>query len=663
MPKSLVIVESPAKANTINKILGKDFVVRSSMGHIMDLPRSKMGIDIKNKFKAQFIMIPKKKKAASILKKEAKGKYKIFLATDPDREGEAISWHLYNLLGKKKNIQRIAFHEITKAAVEEAVKHPGKIDIHKVDAQQARRILDRLVGYSISPLLWRKVGRGLSAGRVQSVAVRMIVERENEIRAFVSKEYWEIAADLKKRTSAQGQEAGAFTAKLARIDENKAELTDKEQVEGIVAELEKQEFFISGVQKKQKKKHASPPFTTSKLQQDAFYKLRFSAAKTMRVAQHLYEGLEIGKEGNVGLITYMRTDAVRVSKESMAAAADYIVGKYGKEYLPKTPNKYRSKKSAQEAHEAIRPALPLREPESIKQYLTPDQHKLYTLIWNRFISSQMPSAVFSIVSVEIKAGRFILKAQGSQKIFSGFSIVYEEDGEKKEGEKLLPPLDIDEKLILLKLNPSQHFTKPPARFSDASLVKALEEYGIGRPSTYAPIIYTVVGRNYVKRKEGYFHPSDLGMVVNDLLMKNFGDILDYEFTAKMEEELDEVEEGKKKRIQVLKDFYAPFEKDLASAKVNMRKVKGESVATDEVCDKCGKPLVIKWGRLGRFLSCSDFPKCRFAKSIPTGVDCPEPGCGGRLVERRSKKRGRHFYGCSNYPKCRYITQKLPSQND
>ncbi|MEE8317573.1 MAG: DNA topoisomerase, partial [Candidatus Omnitrophota bacterium] len=415
--------------------------------------------------------------------------------------------------------------------------------------------------------------------------------------------------------------------------------------------------------KKEKRKYAQPPFTTSKLQQEAFYKFRFPASKTMRTAQQLYEGLEIGKHEEVGLITYMRTDAVRVSKGSVEEARDYIVKKYGKEYLPATPNRFKSKKSAQEAHEAIRPTLPLREPGHVEKYLTPEQYKLYTLIWNRFISSQMSPAVFSVVGVDIKAGRFIFRAQGSHKIFSGFSAVYKEDGEKKEEEKILPPLVVDEKLLLLRLNPSQHFTKPPPRFSEASLVKALEEYGIGRPSTYAPIIYTIVARNYVKRREGYFHPSDLGMVVTDLLIKSFSKILDLEFTAKMEEELDEIEEGKEKRLDVLKRFYGPFEKDLEHAKVNMRKVKGEAVATSEVCDKCGKQLVIKWGRLGRFLSCSDFPNCRFAKSLPTKVKCQEPGCDGMLVERRSKERGRHFYGCSNFPKCRYITRKLPSPKD
>ncbi len=664
MSKFLVIVESPAKANTINKMLGKDFVVRSSMGHIMDLPRSAMGIDVENNFKPQYIVIPKKKKTISALKKEAQKKSGIFLATDPDREGEAISWHLYNLFGKKKNIRRVAFHEITKDAVKEAFKHPGDVNMNKVNAQQARRILDRLVGYSISPLLWRKVGRGLSAGRVQSVAVRMIVDRENEIRSFISQEYWEIEAELEKGTMAPWhQGTNRFTAKLDKANEKKTEIRDGEQAESIVDELKKEEFVVSAVQKKEKKKYAQAPFTTSKLQQEAFYKLRFSASKTMRTAQQLYEGLEIGKEGNVGLITYMRTDAVRVSKESEKGARGYVLKKYGKEYLPETPNRFKSKKSAQEAHEAIRPALPLREPESIEKYLTPEQYKLYSLIWNRFISSQMTPAVFSTVSVEIKAGRFIFKAQGSQKIFSGFSIVYEENGEKKESEKILPPLTVDENLILLKLNPSQHFTKPPARFSEASLVKTLEEYGIGRPSTYAPIIYTIAARNYVKRKEGYLHPSELGMIVTDLLMKNFSDILDFEFTAKMEEELDNIEEGKMKRIDVLKKFYAPFEKDLSLAKVNMRKVKGETVATSEVCDECGKSMVIKWGRLGRFLSCSDFPKCRFAKSLSTGVKCPEPGCGGNLIERRSKKRGRHFYGCSNYPKCKYMSRKLPDQAD
>ena len=658
MAKSLVIVESPAKSNTINKILGKNFTVTSSMGHIMDLPKSKMGIDIKKDFAPEYIMIPGKKKIVDALKKAAAAADNIFLATDPDREGEAISWHLANLLGKKKKVYRIAFHEITKVAIEAAISKPGNIDMNMVDAQQARRVLDRLVGYSISPLLWRKVGRGLSAGRVQSVAVRLIVDRENEIRVFVPEEYWDIEAELQKK----GAENSKFIAKLDKIEDKKAELKNKDDSAGLVAELAKAKFTVAGVDKKEKRKYASSPFTTSKLQQEAFYKLRFQANKTMRVAQQLYEGLAIGDEGNVGLITYMRTDSVKLSKESQGAAIKYILEEYGAEFSPGAPNVYKSKKSAQEAHEAIRPALPLREPNSIKDFLAPDQYKLYTLIWNRFVSSQMTPAVFNVVGIEINAGRCIFKANGSQKVFQGFSVVYEENEEEKEEEKVLPPLEAGEVLDLLKLNPDQHFTKPPPRYSDASLVKALEEDGIGRPSTYAPIIQTIIGRNYVKRKEGYFCPSELGVVVTDLLIKSFPRILDMEFTARMEEELDEIEEGREKSVEVLKRFYAPFTKEVEHAKINMRKVKGEAVKTSEICDKCGKPMVIKWGRLGRFLSCSDFPNCRFAKAIPTGVKCPEPDCGGMLVERRSKG-GRHFYGCSNYPKCHHISRRLPSQND
>jgi DNA topoisomerase-1 len=514
------------------------------------------------------------------------------------------------------------------------------------------------VGYSISPLLWRKVGRGLSAGRVQSVAVRLIVDREKEINIFVPEEYWEIEAELKKKDV----ENSKFTAKLDKIEDKKLDFKNQNDSVNLVAELEKEKFTVSNVDKKEKRKYAQPPFITSKLQQEAFYKLRFQAIKTMKVAQQLYEGLPIGSEGNVGLITYMRTDAVRVSKESQDFAKKYIIEKYGPEFVPAVPNVYKSKKSAQEAHEAIRPALPLREPNSVKEFLTLDQYRLYTLIWNRFISSQMTPAVFNVVSVEIKAGRCIFKANGSQKLFQGFSIVYEENEEEKEEEKILPSLKAGEILDLLKLDPSQHFTKPPPRYSDASLVKALEEDGIGRPSTYAPIIQTVIARNYVKRKEGYFWPSELGIVVTDLLMKSFPKILDLEFTAKMEEELDEIEEGRQKSAEVLKEFYAPFAKEVEHAKVNMRKVKGEAVKTLEICDKCGKPMVIKWGRLGRFLSCSDFPNCRFAKAIPTGVKCPEPNCQGMLVERRSKG-GRHFYGCSSYPKCHHISRRLPSQND
>ncbi|MEK7868322.1 MAG: type I DNA topoisomerase, partial [Candidatus Omnitrophota bacterium] len=565
MAKSLVIVESPAKASTINKILGKNFIVTSSMGHIMDLPKSKMGIDIEKDFTPEYIMIPGKKKIVDALKKEAADVDSIFLATDPDREGEAISWHLANLLGKKKKIYRIAFHEITRTAIEAAIGNPGKIDMNMVDAQQTRRTLDRLVGYSISPLLWRKVGRGLSAGRVQSVAVRLIVDRENEIRVFVPEEYWEIEAELKKKNV----ENSKFTAKLDKIEDKKIDLKNQGDSVNLVSELEKEKFTVTSVEKKEKRKYAQPPFITSKLQQEAFYKLRFQAIKTMKVAQQLYEGLPIGSEGNVGLITYMRTDAVKVSKESQDFAKSYILEKYGPEFAPNTPNVYKSKKSAQEAHEAIRPALPLREPSSIQEFLTIDQYKLYTLIWNRFISSQMTPAVFNVVSVGIRAGRCIFKANGSQKVFQGFSVVYEENEEEKEEEKILPSLEAGEILDLLKLDPSQHFTKPPPRYSDASLVKALEEDGIGRPSTYAPIIQTIIARNYVKRKEGYFCPSDLGMVVTDLLIKSFPKILDMEFTAKMEEELDEIEEGRQKSVEVLKRFYAPFEKEVEHAKVNM----------------------------------------------------------------------------------------------
>jgi len=657
MAKSLVIVESPAKASTINKILGKKFVVSSSMGHIMDLPKSKMGIEIEKSFTPEYIMIPGKKKILDELKKEADGSDTIFLATDPDREGEAISWHLANFLGRKKKVYRIAFHEITKAAIEAAINKPGNIDMNMVDAQQARRVLDRLVGYSISPLLWRKVGRGLSAGRVQSVAVRLIVDRENEIRVFVPEEYWDIEAELQKKRAGDSK----FTAKLDKIDGKKADLKNHAESSKIVSELEKEQYSVINVDKKQKKKYPQPPFTTSKLQQEAFYKLRFQAIKTMKVAQQLYEGLPIGEEGNVGLITYMRTDAVRVSKESQDSAKSYILEKYGAEFVPDAPNVYKSKKSAQEAHEAVRPALPLREPNSIKEFLTIDQYKLYTLIWNRFISSQMTPAIFNIMSVEIKAAKCVFKANGSQKVFQGFSVVYEENEEEKEEENVLPPLEIGEVLDLLKLNPNQHFTKPPPRYSDASLVKALEEDGIGRPSTYAPIIQTIIARNYVKRKEGYFCPSELGMVVTDLLVKSFPKILDLEFTAKMEEELDEIEEGRQKSVDVLGRFYTPFSQEVEHAKVNMRKVKGEAVKTSEICEKCGKPMVIKWGRLGRFLSCSDFPNCRFAKAISTGVKCPEPNCTGTLVERRSKG-GRLFYGCSNYPNCHHISRRLPSQN-
>ena len=661
MAKNLVIVESPAKAKTINKFLGKNFLVTSSMGHIIDLPKSKIGIDVENDFKPQYVVMADRKKYLAALKKEAKGKEAIYLAADPDREGEAISWHIGNALADpKKKFYRVSFDEITKDAVVEAFKHPRDIDMSLVNAQQARRILDRLVGYTISPILWKKVARGLSAGRVQSVAVRLIVEREAEIKAFIADEYWELAAELKRKADTKEEK---FTAKLALYKNKKIEVTEKAEADRIDEVLKKTPFVVGDIKEGKKKKNPNPPFTTSKLQQESFNKLRFSGARTMHIAQTLYEGIEIGKEGPVGLITYMRTDSVRISKDAQDAAKAYVLEKFGKKYYPDSPNVYKSKKNAQEAHESIRPTLPLREPNLIKDLISPDQLKLYTLIWNRFIASQMSQAVYSQTTIDIKAGDYLFKAGAMKVVFDGYTAVYEVE-EPKDGEEdkaRLPELSVDEPLDLLGLLPSQHFTKPPPRYSDASIVKALEELGIGRPSTYAPIIQTVTARDYVIRDSGYFKPTELGTIVTGLLLEHFPKILDVEFTARMEDELDGIEDGEADWQVVLKAFYSPFMHSAEQAKLNMKDVKKEIAATDEICNLCGKPMIIKWGRRGKFLSCSDFPTCKNAKSITSGVKCPTPGCGGELVARRSTRGP--FYGCTNYPKCVYVARKLPEKEN
>jgi len=663
MAKNLVIVESPAKAKTINKILGKNFVVTSSMGHIIDLPKSKLGIDVENDFKPQYIVIADRKKNLAGLKKDAKGKDAIYLAADPDREGEAISWHIGNALADpKKKFYRVSFDEITKDAVTEAFKHPRDIDMSLVNAQQARRILDRLVGYTISPILWKKVARGLSAGRVQSVAVKLIVEREEQIKAFIADEYWDIAVDLKRKADTPKEK---FTAKLATYKDKKIEIAAKEDADNIEATLKNTPFVVGDIKEGKKRKNPYPPFTTSKLQQEAFNKLRFSGARTMHIAQTLYEGMEIGKEEAVGLITYMRTDSVRISNDAQDAAKAYVLEKFGKKYYPDTPNVYKSKKRAQEAHESIRPTLPLREPDSIKDVISPDQLKLYTLIWNRFIASQMSQAIYSQTTVDIKAGDYIFKAGAMKVVFDGYTAVYEveepKEGDEDKDKAKLPELSVDEPLDLLDLLPSQHFTKPPPRYSDASLVKVLEELGIGRPSTYSPIIQTITARDYVGRESGYFKPTELGTIVTGLLKEHFPKILDVEFTARMEDELDGIEEGEADWQVVLKAFYSPFIHSADLAKINMKDVKKEVGVTDEICKLCGKPMVIKWGRRGKFLSCSDFPTCKNAKSISSGVKCPTEGCGGELVARRSTRGP--FYGCTNYPKCTYVARKLPEKEN
>ena len=652
MAKALVIVESPAKARTINKFLGADFMVQASGGHVMDLPRRKMGVDVDNDFRPEYVIIPARKKIVSQLKKEAKKVEGVYLAADPDREGEAICWHIKQCLNTDAQIYRVTFHEINERAVKEAFTHPGIVDMHKVEAQQARRVLDRLVGYNLSPLLWKKISRGLSAGRVQSVAVRLIVERERAIGHFTPVEYWELEAELKKR-----QLKRTFVAKLDKIATEKPKIENKEQADIILAQIRREKFKVSDIQQKEKRRNPQAPYTTSKLQQDAFNQLHFTASRTMRIAQQLYEGLEIGSAGSTGLITYMRTDSVRVSNEAQQAVRDYINDQFGREYLPPKPVLYKAKKMAQGAHEAIRPALPLRQPSTISDYLDADQYKLYTLIWNKFISSQMRPAIYAITTISITAGKFLFKAGGSTLKFDGFLKVF--DSSKEEKKQTLPSLNKGEELELVKLNPEQHFTQPPPRFSDASLIKTLEEKGIGRPSTYAPTIQTIIFRDYVRRKKGYFFPTELGFTVSNMLTKYFPKILDLKFTATLEQELDEVEEGKLNWVEVVKVFYQPFAEELAIAQ---KKIKKEVIPTREICELCGRPMVMKWGRHGRFLSCSGFPKCKNARSITTEVRCPQKDCDGWLVERRTK-RGRMFYGCSNYPKCNYAIDKLPQAQE
>ena len=678
--KQLVIVESPAKARTISKILGSEFEVTFSMGHLRDLPASRLGVDVEHNFEPHYIVIQKRRKVAKQLQQQARGRPAVYLAPDPDREGEAISWHIAKLLQEDeaaqakrrakqraptkprrtagRKIYRVTFHEITPNAVKAAMHRPGAIDVKKVDAQQARRVLDRLVGYSLSPLLWKKVGRGLSAGRVQSVALRLIVDREKAIEAFVPQEYWTIEAELRK---AEGEPS--FKAQLEKIGEQKADLRNQADAERIVSELRRQSFSVEDVEEKEQKRYPKPPFTTSTLQQEAFNKLSYPAARTMRIAQQLYEGLDLGEGNPVGLITYMRTDSVRVASEALRAVRELIPKHFGQPYLPAEPRAYRAKKAAQEAHEAVRPTDVTQAPELLKAYLSEEQLALYQLIWQRFVASQMSDAVDRVLRVRIAAGTFRLKANGRTTLFAGWTQVYQEaeEPEVEEGqlpEGVLPPLAAGDPLALVGVAPSQHFTKPPRRYTDASLVKALEEDGIGRPSTYAPTIQTIVSRDYVRRQGGSLIPTPLGRVVTALLIQHFPDVLDLQFTAEMEEELDRIEDGDLEWVAVVRHFYTPFSARLAVAQEKMREVKREVIPTDHVCEQCGKPMVIKWGRFGQFLSCSGYPACKNAKPLPTGVSCPEPNCGGDLVERRAKGR-QHFYGCTNYPTCRFTTHRLP----
>ncbi|HMK44458.1 MAG TPA: type I DNA topoisomerase [Dissulfurispiraceae bacterium] len=725
---SLVIVESPAKAKTISKILGKEFGVKASVGHVKDLPEKELGVDVARDFLPTYIVIPGKEQVVRDLKREAKKAESVYIATDPDREGEAIAYHIAEEIRQPKSgkIFRVTFHEITEKSVREAMQNPGAINSDKVDAQQARRILDRLVGYNLSPFLWKKVRRGLSAGRVQSVAVRLVVDREREIEAFNKEEYWTIETTVGQLIA----DAQQFPARLYRygnrllIDRDAEEgkrflITGADAAAAVVSDLQAKDFFIASVDKKTRRRSPYPPFITSTLQQEAARKLRFAAKRTMMLAQQLYEGIELGAEGAVGLITYMRTDAFRVAPEAQQWARELIREKFGKEYLPDKPPVYRSRSNAQEAHEAIRPTYPDKAPDRIKKYLSKDQYHLYQLIWNRFIASQMASAQLEhttyIIGVK-DSGTTVpgteLRATGMVVRFPGFMALYTEsrdDIEEEEG-GLLPPVREGEALRHGDLMPSQHFTQPPPRYTEATLVKALEEKGIGRPSTYAAIMSTIQDRKYVQKTENRFSPTELGIVVNDLLVDKFPELIDFNFTANMENELDEIETARMKWTRVVKDFYVPFNKDLTEASKDMTKVKPQDIPTDEKCEKCGEPMVIKWGRHGRFMACSGYPKCKNtrplegeggqapaepeltgelcekcgapmvikrgrygkfmacsrypecknAKPIATGVKCPLDG--GDLVERKSK-RGKPFWSCSNYPNCTYAIWYKPLQQE
>ena len=717
MPKSLVVVESPAKAKTINKFLGQNYIVRSSVGHIRDLPAKKLAVDVQNGFTPEYITIRGKAKVIKEIQAEAKKTEAIYLAADPDREGEAICWHIAETLKNvKKPIYRVTYNEITASAILAAMENPGQIDQHLVDSQQARRVLDRLVGYQISPILWRNVKPGLSAGRVQSVAVRLICEREAEIEAFIPQEYWTITANL------IGKNPQPFDAKLLQIGSEKGSIStygfpiDEARAEAIVEDAKTKPFIVKDIKRQERKRRPVPPFITSTLQQEAARKLRFTAKRTMSVAQKLYEGLNLGATGAVGLITYMRTDSTRIADEALREARGYIKKNYGTDYLPKSAMRYKSKGGAQDAHEAIRPTSVERTPQSLKSYLSPEQHRLYDLIWKRFVASQMNPAILDVTTIDISAEQYLFRATGSILKFDGFMRLYlegsddsnTESNRNDETDVILPVLEIGERLDLRKLTHKQHHTQPPPRYTEATLVKALEEKGIGRPSTYAAIISTIQGREYVVKEKGRFQPTDIGKLVNQLLIKGFPEILDTQFTAKMEDQLDEIAEGKSDWVGVLNAFYEPFTHALEAAPDVMYEARKEmEEESDEVCEKCNGKMIIKWGRYGRFLGCSNYPecsnikrlteenapppeeeptdetcdkcgspmviktsraggkflactgypKCKNAKPINIGVDCPEAGCGGYIGERRSK-RG-IFYGCSNYPKCKFIASDKP----
>ncbi len=714
MAKSLLIVESPTKVNTLKKIVGKDFIIKASVGHLKDLPKKKLGVDVDNDFAPEYITIRGKGKILQELKTAAKKVDKIYLAPDPDREGEAIAFHIGNEVTRftKGKIYRVTFNEITKKAVLDAIKNPTELNSNRVYAQQARRILDRLVGYKISPILWKKVHRGLSAGRVQSVALRIVCEREREILAFKPREYWSITLEL------EGSKEPQFQAKLFKIAGDKAEVANKAEADEILKGLEGTAPVLERIVKKERKRNPSAPFITSTLQQEASRKLNFSPKKTMMLAQRLYEGITLGKKGTVGLITYMRTDSVKLSDQALEEVRAYIPEKYGKEFLPSKPNMYKSKKSAQEAHEAIRPTDVQLEPNTIKDNLEKDSFRLYQLIWSRFVSCQMVPAVLDTTQFDIQTGKFLFRSNGSILKFAGFMKVYveSEDDDKindsksevKGDDRLLPALEKGEVLKVHEILPEQHFTQPPARFSEAMLVKELEDKGVGRPSTYASIISVIKDRDYIQNVERRLQPVELGFMINDLLVENFPDIMTTEFTAKMEGQLDDIEHGTLNWVDALKTFYTPFKADLEKAEEKMKDFKAQVEETDEVCEKCDKPMIIKWGRFGKFMACSaypdckntrdleekgtedgaktdevegncdkceaplimkrgrfgkfiacsNYPECKFTRPIGLGISCPEESCKGEIAARKSKK-GRTFYGCTKYPDCKFTSWDKP----
>ena len=659
MIDKLVIVESPAKANTIKKFLGNKSKVVASMGHIRDLPKSKLGINIENNFEPEYINIRGKASLINSLKKEAKNSKKVYLATDPDREGEAIAWHLAYLLGIPENeVCRVTFNEITKTAVKNGISNPRQIDLNLVDAQQARRVLDRIVGYKISPVLWKKVKRGLSAGRVQSVAVRLIVEREEEIENFIPEEYWNInllVSDKKTKTK--------FECKLTGKNGKKIELHNKEEVDLILKELENAEYVVSDVKKGERKRNPAPPFTTSTMQQDASRKLNFAIKKTMSVAQTLYEGVKLPEFGVTGLITYMRTDSTRISNEARESAKEYIVNKFGEKYYEN--RFYKTKSEAQDAHEAIRPAHIDLAPDDIKSSLTPDQYKLYKLIYNRFMASQMSSAIYDTVSVLINGKEYNFRANGQTMKFKGYMTLYVEN-EEKENFDVIPELEVGEKVKKEKLDAKQSFTEPPSRYTEASLVKTLEEKGIGRPSTYAPTITTILTRRYIEKIQKQLVPTDLGKIVNKLLVENFSDVINVEFTAEMEEEFDKIALGEEKWKKVISEFYTPFEQVVEKVEKELEHVKLEYEVSDVPCEKCGRMMVIKYGRYGKFLACPGYPECQNAKPIVETIDVPCPVCGGKVQVRKTKKR-RNYYICENNKGenegCPYISWNKPKPGE